>query len=190
MVEMDVVDPPPWGKSAARDVLYEMVKDGLIPGDLKPKRVYLLFLKHLPEFAPYQDYTALKFANKMRSARLRAPLKANRAAEDAEFLAHDRAIFPKPTEDWMGEPIWKGSDAHTALVKDIEDGLHLLMEPKELYEHRAVYYENFWNQDRFRNRIYQEEKALKRTQYLARKAEKKAAKEADAIETAQEENQL
>ena len=51
------------------------------------------------------------------------------------------------------------------------------MKPTQLYESRPVYYDNFPDQDRFRDRIYQEEKSLKRTIYLKEKRAKEEAKE-------------
>ena len=169
--------PPTWGKSAARDLLYKMVKKEMIPYDMKPKAVYETYLKDLPEFIHFQDYTALQFANKLGSVRKRISQKSDRSEEDAKFLAHDRKIYPQPTEDWRGEPTWKGSPAQKALIGDIKSGEAAKWKPKVLYESRDIYWKNFPDQDRFRNRIYQETKALKRLTYLETKRAVEAEKE-------------
>jgi hypothetical protein len=133
--------PPPhnavaWGKSEARDVLYDMILAGEIPSDMKPKKVYLTYLKDLPSFEPFQDYTQLKFSGKLKSARERAGMKADRAREDAEYMKHDRAIFPAPTVDTQGLPFWKDSKAQELLrqaLSDIDAGKREYLKPRFLY---------------------------------------------------------
>ena len=160
-----------WGKSEARDVLYDMLLAGEIPSDMKPKAVYLAYLKHLPSFEPFQNYTALKFSGKLKSARERAGNKVNRALEDAEYFEHDRAIFPAPTVDTKGQPMWKGSKAQEKLRKalaDIDSGKKAYVKPRILYME-----EDEWNEDYplefFRKKLYQEMKFQKRAAWLLEK---------------------
>jgi hypothetical protein len=147
---------------------------------MMPKAVYTTYLQDLPEFLDYQDYTALNFAGKLKSARERACKKKDRASEDADFFAHDRKIFPRATVDWKGEEYWKGSAAHKALVEDIKAGKHRTHKPKALHASRDIYITQCADKDRFRNRIYQEEKAIKRIQYIERQSARKRLEEEEA----------
>jgi hypothetical protein len=173
---------PEWGKSAARDYLYDLVLDGTIPGkdEIKPKEVFNIYCKHREEFKYFQDYKALDFAGKLRSARERAGKKTDQSKEDEAFLAHDRLIFPKPTVDTHGYPMWKGSKAQEILREMIAAGRHKKDKPKVLYESEEEFYENY-SLDFFRDRIYQEVKFDKRAEYVKYKAEKAAEKAAEKL---------
>ena len=138
----------PWGKSEARDVLYQLLLDGKIPkaSEMKPKAIFEKHLRHLPEFEPFQDYTALNFANKLQSTRERASKKADRAAEDLEFFEHDRAIFPAPELDTKGLPFWKDSTARKLLRKaldDIASGKKEYQKPRILYKEHPEWYDTY-----------------------------------------------
>jgi len=164
-----------WKTSAARNILFEVVCEGNIPDNLKPKEVCQKYFENLPEFKPF-GYN--EFATRLRSVRLRAERKLGRSSVDVDAFDHDRKIFPAPTEDQHGEPAWAGSDAQQQLRKDIKDGLLVgekKLKPKQLYELREVYYANY-ALDRFRNRIYQENKAAKRAIYIKKKSEQDAEK--------------
>ena len=182
--DSDVPEPPPWRTSAARDVLYDMVLAGKIPLEMKPKQVYLTYLQHLPEFAPYQDYTKLKFSTKMGSACKRAGKKRDRAKEDEEFLKHDRLIFPAPTHDTRNQPIWKGSQAQELLQKalaDIASGKKIYKEPRFLYAEEEAWHEHY-SLEFFRKKIYQEIKFCKRREWLKQKFGEPMEKETDELE--------
>lgn len=171
--------PPEWKKSAARDILYDMIVDGVIPGkdDITPKEVFEKYCKDLDEFKHFQDYKELKFAEKLRATRERAAKKSSRSKEDANFLAHDRQVFPAPIMDTKGFALWKGSKAQELLRKAIEKGDHNKKKPKVLYEEQAEWYENY-TLDYFRDRIYQEIKFNKRQVFVKEKAEAAAEKAA------------
>lgn len=160
-----------WRHSEARDVLYDMLLDQKIPKDMKPKQVYMTYLKDLPAFKPFQNYTALKFANKLSSARKRAGKKVDRAAEDEEFFQHDRVIFPAPTLDTKQQPIWKDSPAQKLLkvaLADIATGKKEYLKPRFLYVENEEWHENF-SLEFFRKKIYQEIKHQKRQAWLTEK---------------------
>lgn len=169
--------PPEWRNSKARDYLYGLLKDKRIPGrhDIKPKQVFEEYCISRPEFKHFQDYKALGFASKLMYLRNKLDERTGRAQEDAEALAHDRLIFPPHTEDTKGRPVWAGSRSQELLRKDIAEGKHNVMKPKDLYETREDYYELF-DPDFFRNKIYQEVKAAKRVVWVTEKAEKKENK--------------
>ena len=159
-----------WAKSPARDKLYEMLCAGLIPADMKPKEVYLTYLKHLPEFAPFQDYTALKFSGKIGPARKRATRKSDRAAEDLSYYEHDRAIFPAPLTDTKGYPMWQKSTAQEKLrkaLREVEGGKREYKKPRFLYLEEPEWQE--YPLEIFRKRIYQELKFERRAAWLLEK---------------------
>lgn len=168
---------PEWRNSKAKEYLYGLLLRGEIPGpnDIKPRAVFDQYCKDRPEFRHFQDYRDLSFATKLRYLRAKAEERGNRSKEDAEALAHDRAIFPVPTEDTMKRPMWQGSEAQRLLRQDIENGKHKQMKPKLLYETKEEYNE-VYSLDFFREKIYQEVKALKRLTWVKNKDEKAKAK--------------
>jgi len=171
-------DAPLWRKSAARDFLYNALLEGIIPQNptqMKPREVYDTFCKMRPEFKHFQDYKALDFASRLRSARERVNKKTSRADTDLQAFEHDRLIFPAPTHDMHGEEMWQGSKAQELLRKDIKDGIADKLKPKVLYEKREEYYEKY-SLDRFRDRIYQERKAMKRAAYVSDKRQQQEEK--------------
>lgn len=176
--------PPDWRKSAAKAYLYALIVDNKIPSrdEITPKKVFETHCKDRPEFKDFQDYT--HFASRLLSLRKKSESRGDRAKEDADALAHDRKIFPAPTEDTKGQPMWKGSKAQELLRKDIKDGLldqidpitgRRIYKPKGLYEMREEYHEKY-SLDSFRNRIYQEIKFDKRLTWVESKVEAKMGK--------------
>jgi len=165
----------PREKSAARDKLYELVCDGTIPPatEMKPKMVYETFCKPLPEFASVA-YDG--FATRLRSARQRASKQKGRATIDNDAFQHDRQMFPAQLFDCHGEPKWAGSAAQKLLRVDIKNGKNKTTNPRLLYKTQEECYQNY-SLDTFRDRIYEEVKALKRKECMKTKAEKKAEKQ-------------
>lgn len=168
---------PEWKNSRARDYLYGLIVDRKIPGrdDITPRAVFDNYCKMRPEFKHFQDYKQIKFADKLRYLRNKISEKEDRSKVDADAFAHDRLIFPAHTQDTKGRPIWAGSKAEELLRKDIQDGKNKEMKPRFLYELREEYNENY-DLDFFRNKIYQVEKALKREAYVKAKSDKKKKK--------------
>lgn len=169
-----------WGKSRARDWLFnfclrsDVPKTSDAPGG-KPKQIWEAYnIKDVPAFGHFQDYS--KFATRLAAARKRANKKTEQRDIDAAAFAHDRKIWPAPTKDTRGEPMWAGSEAQKLLRRDIEDPEKMDLKPKFLQLEEPEYLE--FSLDNFRNRIYQEVKAKKRIVYLNDKATKKAEKEA------------
>lgn len=170
--------PPPWRSCAAKAYLYKLIDDGKIPCDSKvnDKEIYDKHCIDKEEFAAF-PYDSL-FKGRLERLQKQCAARANRSEEDEKAFMHDRKIFPKPTHDAHGEPMWQGSKAQDILRQYIFagalDGEHRL-KPKELYELR----EEFSAQcslDSFRDRIYQERKAAKRRVWVEQKAAKKAEK--------------
>ena len=157
---------PEWGKSEARDYLFNLIVNEEIPGKdgITPREVFDKYCKSRPEFKHFQDYKAIKFADKLRQQRTRAGKKKDRAKEDDKFYQHDRQIFPPRTEDTGGEPVWAGSKAQEYLRIDLQDNKRSKMKPKALQNERDEYLE--WTPDKFRDKIYQEKRAMKRIVWM------------------------
>ena len=179
--EKDADKPPDWSKSKARDYLCGLILSGKLPDrkKIKPKAVFQDYCKNRPEFKHFQDYKALKFAEKLLRLRNQLEAKADRSKEDDAAFKHDREIFPPRTEDTKGRPVWAGSKAQELLRQDIIDGKHKEKKPKYLYETQAEYFENY-ELEFFQNKIYQEEKAIKREAWVIAKAEKNKKKKEGA----------
>ena len=177
--EEEEEDRGEWKDSAAKDYLYSLIVENKISPNLKPKQVYEQFCQNHPTFKNFQDYK--NFASRLGRLREKHATRNDRAEVDDACLAHDRTIFPEPTIDTSGNAMWQKSTAQQLLRQDITDGKHKTMKPKELYETREEYYENY-NLDFFRERIYQEQRRFKHQAYLKDKADAKAQKEVEKAE--------
>ena len=172
-----------WKFSDAKKYLYDLILNDVIPpaDAIRPRAVFDEYCKDRPEFAPFQEYK--NFADRLRKLRLKARTRGDRADLDAACLAHDRTVFPKPTVDTKGNAMWQGSLAQELLISDIKAKKHVTMRPKLLYETRAAFHEHY-HLDFFRERIYQEVKALKHKEYLEVKRKDEEKKKAqDPVST-------
>ncbi|CAB9507098.1 hypothetical protein SEMRO_292_G109770.1 [Seminavis robusta] len=164
---------PPWKDSPARTLLYNLIADGQIEDGDDPKEVYDTHCKDADEFKPYPFSDT--FIGRLKRLLLRIKEKDSQSARDATALVHDRQIFAQPTQDVWGEPMWQGSVAQEKLMDDIEAGKHLELLPRFLHATRDEY--KVYALERFRDRIYQECKKMKREAFLFDKTEKKREKQ-------------
>lgn len=148
-----------WAKSEARQLLETDLRTGTTPMDMDPEDVFL----SRPEFAEYNPDFDL-FKNRLSSLIEQCQEKDDRAALDSDAFEHDRAIYPFPLLNFCGEPQWPGSSAEEWLSSDIDDGRHLEMAPKDLYESRGAYQE--FQLKTFRGHIYQMIKSRKFLTYM------------------------
>lgn len=177
-VQQEEEEPPEWKKSKARDYLFKLCLNPDFPaGDaITPKQVWEeepWKVKDVPEFKWFQDYN--KFAGRLRDQRKRAYKKTGRAKEDDEYLKHDRKIFPERTQDFGGEPIWQRSKAQELLRRDLNDEERMQLKPKQLQLLEEEYLK--FSLENFRDRIYQERKAMQRIVYVKKQRAAKEAKE-------------
>jgi hypothetical protein len=80
----------------------------------------------------------------------------------------DRRIHPKNALNHRGEPRWEGSEAVRLLRLDMDEGKHHTMRPRDLYQTRPQYYENY-PLTVFRGHIDQEERRRKYFVFLKKK---------------------
>ena len=174
--EEDEVDP--WPHSAAKKLLIQDIKDGIVgsvDSGLHPSQVYVM----RPEYADY-DYS--RFVGYLYDLQLVYDDLRHLAHVDDQALAHDLAI-PGLRKNSRGYPNWQDSEAERLLKKDIDDGLDLVMQPKELHSKRPEY--AVYPLDVFRNHIYQEQRARRERPYwMARKKKKEEEKRLQAVEKA------
>ena len=76
------------------------------------------------------------------------------ANDNDKHLAHDRLLYPTPTHNDCGLPVWVGSDAERLLKVDISNGLYTPGNVSPLYNSRDEY--KLFTQDVFRGHVHQE----------------------------------
>jgi hypothetical protein len=144
--------------------LVEDLLSGAIPLDhnaMKPSEAY----KVRPIFSDYGGYK--NFPSRLRSARNQVSKKKDTNAFDEEACIHDRKLYPVVTSTCNSQGLlrWGGSRAEKLLKKDITDGRHHDMAPRDLYSLREEYQK--FPLDRFREHIHQE---VRRRKFLAQYA--------------------
>ena len=95
----------------------------------------------------------------MSALRTDAKTQNNRRNFDSQAYAHDRQLFPHPTQSKNGTPRWKGSEAEQLLKLDITANLYAQHTPQEMYQSRRQYQQ--FTLKVFRGHIHQEIKRRK-----------------------------
>ena len=135
-----------WRKSKAKNLLHKAIMNGTVPEkalDIDGNTTMTLdaiYGLH-QEFGLY-DFT--KFAERL--ARVRADIKSNKHRAEDDIIAfelcklnHDVSLFSR-----KGYIQWQGSDAQRCLIEDLANGFFLTeQKPKDLWESRPEYYEQF-----------------------------------------------
>jgi hypothetical protein len=142
-----------WEKSPAKKLLANDIISGTVPDTMHWGEVF----GKRPE---YQATARRLFANRLKSLREQINRAKGIAANEETALAHDRSLFPVPTHNYRGEPRWEGSEAERLLKEDVGNGLHKTMEPRQLYQTRPQYHNNY-PLEVFRGHIYQEVRFVK-----------------------------
>ncbi|CAB9509955.1 hypothetical protein SEMRO_412_G137850.1 [Seminavis robusta] len=115
-----------------------------------------------PEFA---EYGKSRFGPNLRNLQKAIARDYNRMSKDCEYFGNDMSVLLEQRKD--NPPIkrsWHTSEAKTLLQEDIDNGVHLSIdpetgtkiEPKAIYQLRPEYRE--FSLKVFRNHIYQEVK--------------------------------
>jgi hypothetical protein len=157
--EANFVEPTiKWRKSEAKKLLRKAIFDGNVSADATGRAGELQEIYHLhPEFA---DYDFGKFA--ARLARVREEFKNNedRAAEDLAAFENYISYHEVSLVSRKGYIQWQGCDAQRLLLKDIENNLHTETKPKELWDSRPEY-RNEFPLKVFRSKLEQEVRTAK-----------------------------
>jgi hypothetical protein len=173
-----------WTKSKARALLYQDIKEGLVPLHAKDKDgKTTMKLKDIYEMHPeYAEYDYSKFSSRVSGIRKIIQDCVGRAAVDLEAFNNFKANNPVSQYSHKGYEQWQGSEAQEYLREDMEKFLedieslkekkkqNILMNIKnrrsfpyrDLWGSRSAYYENF-PLDVFLDKVKQE---IRTSKYL------------------------
>lgn len=146
-----------WLTSEGRKLLLQDLRHGAITPDMDYETVFEMRTEY--EVGESREEAKRLFENRLKSAREILRQKDVRAAQELALLKEDRKVKPAPKFNHRGEPRWEGSDAQKQLKKDVSEGKHLKMKPKEFKDSNHVYKE--FGLDTIRGHITQEERLLK-----------------------------
>ena len=150
---------PAWNKSLAKELLYQDLKNGVIPLNSKTLSVKEVVAMR-PEFGGDDPTNLKKFSQRLRSARKFVADRKGRAESDRLGIEHDLAIIQSTGYvSNGGEKKWYGSEAERLLKSDVNDKKHETMTAKQFYESRHVYKD--FTFATIRDKIRQEEKSRK-----------------------------
>lgn len=163
-----------WRKSEAKATLMYDLEHDFIPlvAEEMPASECWEIYQHCPEFAGVQFD---QFEARLKDHRVAVAKMKDASFYDEEAFIHDRRLYPRKTHNQRGDAVFDKSDAQEKLREDVRNKKHKRMSPTDLYWSRREYYEVF-SLDKFRGRIYQEERHQKFIFYLARRRLKKEAK--------------
>lgn len=147
-------EPTKW--EIAKPILEEMYLKGEITDDMPRGVVHKL----------RKEFEDVPINNFLRMKNTVADLK-ERADDDAELLQFDLGIYALASEKHHS---WDGSLAQASLIKDLEEGKHVDMKPKDLWLSRQEY--QHFKLKTFRDHINQEERAKRETNYWIVKKKK------------------
>jgi hypothetical protein len=165
-----------WRNSAARRLLIDMIVDEEIHDDIEESEMYLICQQH-EEFNDY-PYDANDWKTKVKGAFNEVTEGKKRAAREKKFLLHDRHMFPKKAEPDR----WADGSADKLMRQHYQEGKFKQDKPNAIWEQYPEYQK--YEEEVFRNHIYQEGYRLKFNQYLNDKREEKEEKAKEMAEAA------
>jgi hypothetical protein len=139
--------PEPWRFSHAKDILTQQILEGTVTQNSNPNNVY-------SSNDEYMRYDIKKFKSNLKSLLKSLDNKEERAQFDIEAVAHDMALFPRAAMTVGGYPFWDTSEAKLLLTNDIEQGVDLQLQPRDLWNSREAY--KLFPYKIFLRRIHQE----------------------------------
>ncbi len=97
-----------WENSEAKRILVQDLRDGTIPltkEEMRPRVVY-----NLPDRPEFRKWPQRNFTTNLRNLRAAIQRKNETSKFEEEALAKDQKLYPKPANNYQGEPRWEGSD--------------------------------------------------------------------------------
>jgi hypothetical protein len=176
-----------WEKHPAKFFLRDGFYNGAIPmkymtkeGGPGPRAIWEEHCKDSPLFRG-MEYNS-NFTSRLRTVRNDCEKKFARAEDDQKAYDNFRSLYPRPTHDHKGIPLWDGSDAQRLLKQLMAEGKHVGVEPKNLWENedkelRKAF--QVYTLDVFRKHIYQEKRLWKLHNYLEEEGKKKKAESSE-----------
>lgn len=157
--------PVPWKISEAKEFLRDDIVNGLVDEDLEDELVYGMHL----------EYSQYKFANfKTNLKNLLAAIRRDwgRMEKDLSDYQHDLAsVMARRGPPNPATLPWHKTPCKMLLQQDVDEGKHLTMKPKELWETRTEY--KLFSLATFRNHIYQEVDSRSKKKWRMDKKKKK-----------------
>jgi hypothetical protein len=155
-------EPKSWRNSRAKRLLYDDVKNAVVPLEAKDeynrptlplKDIYLMH----PEYARWR-YD--RFGSRL--ATIRKSVRENDKRSDYDRQLFEKYVTAHPISLYShhGYIQWQGSEAQAQLKEDLENNLHRILGPKQLWSSNFVYYHDF-PLSVFREKIAQEERTAK-----------------------------
>jgi hypothetical protein len=118
--------------SHGKAILTTAILDGTVTDGSDPNTVY-------ESCIAYQQYDRNKFKMNLKNLILALKKKEDRALFDAQAIDHDRQLFPRAALTNRGYPFWDTSAAKELLASDINEGKHLTMTSRDLWQSREAY---------------------------------------------------
>jgi hypothetical protein len=153
-----------WKTSAAKQILMDDLQSGILavdPADMPAEEASDICYSHMAEFVPV---VFSQFKERLRDHCKQVGADITRAARELEYLAHDRSLFPRQTENHRGEPVLDLSAEKIFLCADVAEGKHHQLAPSQLQQSRVEYHP--FSAKNFKHRIYQEVCRQKFVNYL------------------------
>jgi hypothetical protein len=157
---MSISTPEPWQFSHAKEILVQEIFEGKVTENSNPDIVY-------NSNEEYKRYKKGNFKSNLKSLLKSLYNKEERSQFDAAAIVHDTALFPRRALTTRGYPFWDTSEAKVLLVKDVDDGLDLQFEPKDLWLSQEAY--QIFPFDVFKKHIHQERSRRTQSSYWHRK---------------------
>jgi len=124
-----------WEHSKGRKLLRNDIRAGIVVEGTPWQTVF----RRRPEFAFGKEEAKAKrlFEGRLEAAFECVKRKRERAAAELVLHEQDRLVCPKQETMCSGEPRWEGSAAQAFLKRDVAEGKHETMTPKEFFLSRA-----------------------------------------------------
>lgn len=149
-----------WKTSKAKEKMAQDMIDGKIPleGKIDSKEIYDRLYAKNTLFKDF-PYDKVRYDRRMKTLRGAILRLQHWADYDNKAIVEDLQKYPKKATNIRGEPRWEGSAAEKFLKKDVDDGLHLGKDLKELWATRDEY--KAFTKTVFRKHIDQEKQSRK-----------------------------
>lgn len=102
----------------------------------------------------YECMDPAKFKSRLLSMHKAIQEAKKRASADEASLLHDRLLYPRPTHNHRGEPLWVDHEASELLEIDVGNNFYEGKQPEELWKSRLQYKDFLL--ETFRGHLYQE----------------------------------
>ena len=138
---------------------------------------------NIPKKDGFNDIVIFEqFKKQLKAHRQQIKKKRDLSSNEMQAFISDRAIHPKADYNHRGEKVFDSSDAKMLLRDDIKHKKQKAMSPMDLWNSREEYKE--FKLEKFRQRIYQEERRVRYVNHLEMKRQKKAEEAAKAKQEA------